>query len=205
MRVCRKCGVEKSIDRYAKNTFSAGGRLWTCKDCVNAYNGARRANPEIWADTLARARKKYQVDPEYAAKRKANAKKGNARAQANDEKKARKRLLAQQPHRVEALREAQRKWKSSNKGKANANTAKRRACAKRAIPIWADLEEIEAYYKVAQSLSQETGIQYEVDHIVPLRSRYVCGLHCQSNLQVLTAAENNKKNNKFWPDAPFQK
>lgn len=43
-----------------------------------------------------------------------------------------------------------------------------------------------------------------VDHIVPLNSALVCGLHCADNLQIMTVQENSKKSNFWWPDAPFE-
>jgi len=48
------------------------------------------------------------------------------------------------------------------------------------------------FYAEARRLSRETGIPHHVDHIIPIAKG---GLHCQLNLQVLTATENLKKGN----------
>jgi 5-methylcytosine-specific restriction endonuclease McrA len=51
-------------------------------------------------------------------------------------------------------------------------------------------------YKIAITMTQTTGEQYVVDHIIPLRSDEVCGLHVPWNLRVTTQEENLKKSNK---------
>lgn len=41
-----------------------------------------------------------------------------------------------------------------------------------------------------------------VDHVVPIQSDLVCGLHVWSNLQLLDATINKSKGNHHWPDMP---
>ena len=41
-----------------------------------------------------------------------------------------------------------------------------------------------------------------VDHIVPLQSALVCGLHCEANLEIIPGAANEAKKNYWWPDMP---
>lgn len=70
-------------------------------------------------------------------------------------------------------------------------------------PSWADIDEIKRIYKKAEELRKKFGKNsFCVDHIVPLRSKYVCGLHCPDNLRVITWEENCAKSNNWWPDMP---
>ena len=66
----------------------------------------------------------------------------------------------------------------------------RKARKLKATPSWADLEKIKEIY-----LNCPEG--YQVDHIIPLQGKLVCGLHVENNLQYLTSEENRRKSNKF--------
>ena len=51
-------------------------------------------------------------------------------------------------------------------------------------------------------MTMNTGVKHHVDHIVPIRSRIVCGFHTESNLRVVPKLVNLQKGNRHWPDMP---
>lgn len=81
-----------------------------------------------------------------------------------------------------------------------ANKAKRKAQKRLATPSFADNEKIKLIYKQCLEITNSTGIPHHVDHIVPLISDEVCGLHVEWNLQILPASENAVKGNKLLPN-----
>ncbi len=90
----------------------------------------------------------------------------------------------------------------NNKDKGAARSKLRRARKLQALPVWADVKTIHSFYKEASFITETTGTIHHVDHIVPLRSKLVCGLHCEQNLQIIPAKENLIKSNCYWPDMP---
>ena len=81
-------------------------------------------------------------------------------------------------------------------------SGKNRAAKSRATPAWASPERIAEVYRLADRLTKETGVKHQVDHIVPLRSKIVSGLHVEYNLQAIPAVMNLTKSNRHWPDMP---
>jgi hypothetical protein len=100
----------------------------------------------------------------------------------------------------EVLREYRDNWKKNNVVQVRADTKARRRKHRQATPPWLTRKqksEIRQLYQIAITMTKTTGEQYVVDHIVPLRSDVVCGLHVPWNLRVMTQEENLKKSNKL--------
>lgn len=106
------------------------------------------------------------------------------------------RLRASHQKNRESRLKSQREYYRKNKAKAFERAAKRRSLVSKATPSWADREKISKMYDKAMSLG------LHVDHIIPLNSPLVCGLHSENNLQLLEPSENIKKGNRYWPDMP---
>jgi|TARA_X000001382_G_C3013154_1_gene129187 5-methylcytosine-specific restriction endonuclease McrA len=70
--------------------------------------------------------------------------------------------------------------------------ALRRSRKKLATPVWSDLDKIN---KVYANCSDDM----TVDHIIPITSPIVCGLHVSWNMQYLTRSANSKKGNSLPP------
>ena len=85
-------------------------------------------------------------------------------------------------------------WNAKNRSKLNARDAKRRAMELNATPVWFEKEKVALVYKKAK----EWG--FEVDHVIPLQGKNVCGLHCWSNLQLLNKSLNRSKSNREYPN-----
>lgn len=97
-----------------------------------------------------------------------------------------------------------RAWHAANPAKQRAlNAARqsaRRAAAGKRVP-WYDSLAVKEVYSEADA-RRRAGEDVQVDHLVPLRSKLVCGLHVQGNLVVVPRGSNQAKGNRTWPDMP---
>ena len=106
---------------------------------------------------------------------------------------------------AEVKRAYQKAWKDRNLVWVRADTKARRRKHRDATPAWltrTQKSQIRELYKIAITMTKTTGEQYVVDHIVPLRSDVVCGLHVPWNLRVITQEENLLKSNKLIDSHP---
>lgn len=86
-----------------------------------------------------------------------------------------------------------KKWAEKNAHKKREHRANRRAFLLKATPSWANRNIISSLYKEAESISKFANIKFEVDHIIPLRGKNVCGLHVENNLRIISMKENRQK------------
>jgi len=92
------------------------------------------------------------------------------------------------------------KWVKENPGRALLNKSLYKKQVKKATPPWLSEEHKEqmyTMYEVCQIVKRQTEAPHEVDHIIPLRGKIVCGLNVPWNLQILPKRVNNIKSNKF--------
>lgn len=73
-----------------------------------------------------------------------------------------------------------------------------------AWPEWCAADpEFKRIYQRARVMRQR-GFRVNVDHIVPLCSDIVCGLHVPWNLTYLVDTDNFSKGNTWWQHHPFE-
>ena len=170
-------------------------------------NAWRRANPEKRAATESRQRaanperyreKKARYYAKYCDVLKA---KVAARAKVIPEKiaAASARYYRMNPEKWAGC---SKRWREKFPEKHAARQGKRRAHKLQATPVWANEFFMSEAYDLAKLRTKMLGFKWEVDHIVPLKSKLVCGLHVENNIQVIPAVENRSKSNRHWPDMP---
>lgn len=117
---------------------------------------------------------------------------------------ARARTLASKWKKIEHYRQGSADWAKANPHRARAKYKAYMTRKRQAMPGWANEFFIEEAYHLAQLRGKATGFPWHVDHIVPLQSEIVCGLHSHDNLQVIPGVVNISKGNRYWPDMPTE-
>lgn len=164
-----------------------------CKGAFNVPDGKKRSYcTPCNAIKSASAARRLAMDQTYVKAKRAAFKAANP----GKSREYNARAYAKNP---ELHRERSARHKRENPAIYQESNARRRAIKKMAVPLWADRQAILKIYQEAARLTIETGIIHHVDHIVPISSKLVCGLHWHGNLQVLTAQENLLKKNYHWP------
>lgn len=180
LKLCRK-----GLHWYKPNKLRPG-----CNECKKQTENLRQKAQK--AAIKSKKAEYYKQNKEKVLKTNTEWRKNNT-----------KRMAELRKNRYEKNKEHQAKqskeWYKNNPGYVRAKQAKRRAAKKTAVPSWSDKKQIKKIYKKAYELTVLTKVKHHVDHIFPLRSNYMCGLHIETNLQIIPAKENIKKSNLSWP------
>lgn len=78
-------------------------------------------------------------------------------------------------------------------GEDNKYRIKREIRMKNATPKWLSADHL----KDIEELYTNCPARYQVDHIVPIAGKNVCGLHVPWNLQYMHTIANSRKGNRF--------
>lgn len=215
-KVCTKCGEEKDLSEFYTTLKRRPGKCRTCENKYNAIKAREKFIPKKIVKPLTRTCSKCNLEKltdEFYSKSKLLTR-FSKKATCKECRKAYVRKWESENPQTSIVRKnwrdvnkekvslMNRKTKKKHAGRVNANNRQREATKLQAIPRWADNEKIKQVYKEAKELSLLTGIEFHVDHMVPLRSKLVCGLHAETNLQILVAKENKKKQNLYWENMP---
>lgn len=195
---------------FAERVVSSKDCLCTaCGESKNAKKAEHyAANKDLILAVMRQARKDDPEKQRAAAKSKYLRNREKIRETAN--KKYRENL---EESRAKA-REQSRKYKDQrlkynreNPHLAAAYIAKRRAVKKERIPSW--FGEFDRFVtmeaaELVKLREKATGIEWHIDHMIPLQGALASGLHCGKNLQVIPAYLNRSKSNKLWLHEPDQ-
>jgi hypothetical protein len=175
-KLCKNCNEVKATLLFYKDKRSKDLCSTYCKECTK-----EKANSAYWNN-------KEKYNARSNAYRRNNMPKIRAIA-ANYREKNREKINAYS-----------NEWVKLNRLNSTVNTAKYRSAKLKRTPAWLtefDVFKIKCLYQLAAMRNRESGYDWNVDHIIPLKGKIVSGLHVPSNLRVIPATENKRKVNKY--------
>lgn len=169
-RACAGCG---SNGPFYRKRNAKSGLSHKCKACMNAQH-------RQWCER--NRERKREIARAWNKRNQATCKRNNAA------------WIARNPNRLREL--ARIAYQERPEIYGTEKVMRRNAAKLRATVAWANREKISAIYREAKELERKTGIKHHVDHIVPLQSSKVCGLHWEGNLRPVPASVNCSKGNR---------
>lgn len=98
---------------------------------------------------------------------------------------------------LDAVRERHRNYYAKERHRYIENAKLRSDRIRNKAPAWIDRRYVSMLRKICMRVTECTGVQWEIDHLIPLQGELVSGLHVHSNLQLLPAYANRLKSNKY--------
>jgi hypothetical protein len=197
-KFCNKCQTLKSIAEFGKCKSRHDGLNYLCLACRKL---SRIANSE----TIQRQKREHYArnrDLLLERKRLGYPEKAAAKCAYARQYYANNLEQRKQKHKeyIQSNPDYYKQFRVRYPEKVNAKENKRKAAKLQRVPCWLtpdDLWMIEQAYEICALRTKMTGIEWHVDHIIPLQGKNVSGLHTPYNLQVIPASVNTAKSNKF--------
>lgn len=207
MKLCSKCGEEKTVDQFGKNKSSKDGLAFYCRDCKRRYqHDYYRANTDKYQKYNKNWRTqnkhyKAQADAAYAKAHPDRVKKAKAKYREANREKLREAGRAYQASNPELRKSRWQEYRSSNQDKITLKEARRRA-QKKGNGIFVILP------KELRRLRSQPCIycgdkSEHMDHVIPVSKG---GRHSVGNLVPACAKCNISKSDKFlveWKASSF--
>lgn len=191
-KICTKCEKKKSIKEFYKSKW--GLQSW-CKQCKR--ESKRKTAKAFLSDKVPDGLILCLICDELKEPTEENFHKSKLRDSSKviGCRECRNEINKKRVDR-DAAKERHKRWRNENRGQVRAYSKMRKKSVLRATPKWFEKIKVEKVYKEAVKRG------WQVDHIVPIVSELVCGLHCHDNLQILEPSINMSKKNRYWPDMP---
>jgi hypothetical protein len=168
----------KTLSARKKAQAAGENKYFTGKSCSRGHISYRYTKDAMCCQCVSEWQKRYRAE------------------QADHYRNNRKQWISEN---IESVRKWKADWKKRNPAKVTLDTVNRNAAKLKRTPSQLNdghLFEMECVYTYCAGL-RKIGLDYQVDHIVPLRGKIVSGLHVPWNLQVIPGVENMSKGNKY--------
>jgi hypothetical protein len=178
LKFCTGCKEKLGIALFHKNKARNDGLCNRCKDC----DRKRKKDPrnKEYQSLYAKKYQKEEKSKEYHRKYYADNKE--------------KYVSSGKKWRSENVEKQKELWRKHTKTEEWRKRHKINEANRRISKI---NTKIDGFDSIIKDIYDNCPIGYQVDHIVPLRGKTVCGLHVPWNMQYLESEVNFKKNNKL--------
>lgn len=202
--------IEKGLDKYMRGT-----------PCRKGHVGFRSTRTDACLHCKKNTVNRYRKKPGIRERENQYGKDYRSRRQDDLEYKEQRNLRMRESRKRHP--NTRKRWRQNNRARDLANEHARRRRnpqkfieyqktrserVKRATPSWLSEEhqyQMILVYEERDNRNLEGDTVWEVDHVVPIQGKKVCGLHVPWNLQVSPRSENRSKSNYFnTSDGQFQ-
>lgn len=193
----KKCAAAKQWYEDNPEKARESRAKWAAENADKVRENARQwalANPGRYREMQRKAWKKWvAANPDKVRE------KGKRWYLANREKLVEKAKMRRAVN-PERHRESHKRYAAKNPEKLRARERARQSAKMERTPPWFgefDQFVMESAYSLCKLREATTGIEWHVDHMIPLRAKVASGLHIGINVQVIPEILNQRKRNKM--------